>query len=66
MYVAHRRIFADVPYTFFVVLRCHTRTTWQCLGWCNLRIAERIAGGRPASTMSIEKVPILGHLRQQF
>jgi len=36
MYVAHRRIFADVPYTFFGVLRCHTRTSWQCLGWCNL------------------------------
>jgi len=43
--------FCGCPLYVFGVLRCHTRTSWQCLGWCNLRIAERIAGGRSASTM---------------
>ena len=28
--------FCGCPLTFFGVLRCHTRTSWQCLGLCNL------------------------------
>ena len=41
--------FSGCPLYVFGVLHCHTRTSWQCLSWCNLRIAERIAGGRSAT-----------------